>query len=145
MTPLARGERPFGWLSGEFPTLFRRLFAGWPTLEVPEWPIGWRVTTEETEKELVVRMEMPGFEPSELKVEVTGDRLTVEAEHGGPAEEGEKAKEKFEREYAHVKGVMTLPPEIEREKVEAVLRNGMLEIHVPRKPEVVGRRIEVKP
>lgn len=38
----------------------------------------------------------------------------------------------------------TLPPEVELEKVEAVYRNGVLEVHLPRKPEAVGRRVEVK-
>jgi len=40
--------------------------------------------------------------------------------------------------------MVTLPPELELEKVEAIYRNGVLEVHLPRKPEVVGRRIEVK-
>jgi len=51
---------------------------------------------------------------------------------------------KVERGYAHVKRMVTLPPELELEKVEAIYRNGVLEVHLPRKPEVVGRRIEVK-
>jgi len=144
MAPLARAEYPFGWMSEEFPTLFNRLFSGWPVLEMPEWPAGWDVTTEEKENEVVIRTEMPGFEPTELKVEVVGDRLTVEAEHKEPAEKGEKAEEKVERAYAHVKRVMTLPPEVEVEKVEAVLRNGVLEVRIPRKPEATARRIEVK-
>jgi len=141
---VARREVPFGWMAEEFPTLFNRLFNGWPVLEMPEWPIGWEVTSEEKEKEVIVRMEMPGFEPKELNVEVTGNRLIVEAEHKEPAEKGEKAKEKFERAYAHVKRVLTLPSELETEKVEASLRNGVLEVRVPRKAEAAGRHIEVK-
>jgi len=139
--PLARGGFPFGWMSEEFPALFNRLFTEWPVLEMPEWPIGWGVTMEEMEKEFIVRFEMPGFEPAELNVELTGNRLTVEAEHKEPAEKG---KEKVERAYAHVKRVVTLPPEIEPEKVEAVLRNGVLEVRMPRKAEAAGRHIEVK-
>jgi len=139
-TPLARGEFPFGWMREEFPALFNRLFTGWPVLEMPEWPTGWGMTTEETEKEVIFRFEMPGFEPAELNVELTGDRIKIEAEHKAPAETGEKA----ERVYAHVKRVMTLPSEIETEKAEAVLHNGVLEVRMPRKPEAVGRRIEVK-
>jgi len=142
--PLARAEFPFGWMREEFPALFNRLFTDWPILETPEWPIGWGMTTEETEKEIVLRIEMPGFEPAEVNVELTGDRLTVEAEHKEPAEKGEKAKETVERAYAHVKRVMTLPPAVEPEKAEAILRNGVLEVHLPRKPEAVGRRVEVK-
>jgi len=131
-------------MSEEFPALFNRLFTGWPVLEMPEWPMGWGVTTEEGDKEVVVRMEMPGFEATELNVAVTGDRLTVEAEHKEPAEKGEKGKEMPERAYAHVKRVLTLPPEIEGEKAEAVLRNGVLEVRIPRKAEPAGRHIEVK-
>jgi len=142
MTPLLRAETPFGRLTEEFETLFNRLFTGWPVMETPEWPYRWALTTEEKEKEYVVRVEMPGFTPEEVKVELLGERLTVEAEHKEPAEK--EPTEKAERVYAHVKRMVSLPPEVELEKAEAVYRNGVLEVHLPRKPEAVGRRIEVK-
>jgi len=138
---LSRAETPFGWMSEEFPALFNRLFTSWPMMETPEWPFPWGVTMEEKEKEVVVRVELPGFEPEEVTVELMGERLTVEAEHKEPVEKG---KEKTERAYAHVKRIETLPPGIETEKAEAVYRNGVLEVRVPRKPEAAGRRIEVK-
>jgi len=98
---------------------------------------------EEKEKEVIVKAELPGFTPEEVKVELIGERLTIEAEHKEkePAEKGE-AKVKEERTYA--KREVTLPPEVELEKAEAVFRNGVLEVHFPRKPEKVGRRLEVK-
>lgn len=138
---LPRMETPLGRMSEEFETLFNRLFNGWPVMETPEWPYRYALTTEEKEKEYVVRAEMPGFTPEEVKVELTGERLTIEAEH---KEEPKKGEEKAERTYTHVKRLITLPPEIELEKVEAIYRNGVLEVHVPRKPEAVGRKIEVK-
>jgi len=142
MAPLPRAETPFRWLPEEFETLFNRFITGWPVMETPEWPYRWGLTIEEKEKEVVVRVELPGFTPEEVKVEVTGERLTVEAEHKEP--EKNEEKEKVEREYAHVKREVSLPPEVEVEKVEAFFRNGVLEVHLPRKPEAVGRRIEVK-
>jgi len=138
---LPRMRTPFRWLPEELPTLFNRLFTEWPMMEIPEWPYTWGLTTEEKEKEFVIRLELPGFEPAEVKVELLGETLRVEAEHKEPTE---KEEEKVERTYAHVKREVTLPPEIEPEKLSAVYRNGVLEIHVPRKPEAVGRRIEVK-
>jgi len=136
---LPRVETPFAWMPEEFNTLFNRFFPSLPLLETAEWPYRWNLTMEELEKEIVVRVELPGFAPEEVKVELTGGRLLVEAEHKEPAEKAEA-----ERAYTHVKREITLPPEIEPEKVEAVFRNGVLEVHVPRKPEAVGRRIEVK-
>jgi HSP20 family molecular chaperone IbpA len=138
---LPRAEFPFGFMPEGFANIFNRMFPAFPVLETPEWPFRWGLMTEEKEKEIVVRMELPGFEPAEVKVELAGEELTVEAEHKEPEK---KPEEKTEREYAHVKRVMTLPPGVELEKAEAVYRNGVLEVHLLRKPEAVGRRIEVK-
>jgi len=138
---LPRAESLFGWMPEEFERMFTRFFPTWPVMETPEWPHWWGMTTEEKEKEVIVRLELPGFTPEEVRVEVLGGRLTVEAEHREPAENSEKAPE---RAYAHVKRVMTLPAAVEAEKAEAVYRNGVLEVHVPRTAEAVGRRIEVK-
>lgn len=132
-------ETPFGWMPEEFERLFSRIFTESPVVETPEWPYRWAMTTEEKEKEYVVKVELPGFKPEEVKVEMIGERMTVEAEHKEPAE---KPEEKPERIYA--KRVVTLPPEVEPEKVEVFYRNGVLEVHLPRKPEVVARKIEVK-
>jgi len=141
---LPRTETPFGWMPEEFGRMLNRFFTMEPVMETPEWPHWWGLTTEEKEKEVVVRVELPGFEPPEVKVEVVGGRLTVEAEHREPAEKPEKPEETAERVYAHVKRVLTLPSGVEPEKAEATYRHGVLEVHVPRTPEEVGRRIEVK-
>jgi len=140
MAPLPRTEGPFRWVPEEFDTLFNRLLTSWPVLETPEWPYRWGLTMEEKEKEVVIRVELPGFAKEEIKVEMIGDRLMVEAEHKEP----EEKKEKEERAYAHAKRELTLPPEVDTEKAEAIYRNGVLEVHLPRKPEAVGRRLEVK-
>jgi HSP20 family protein len=143
MMTTPRLEAPFGWLPEEFEHMFNRLFTRWPMEETAEWPYGWGMTTEEKEKEVIMRFELPGFEPPELKVEVAGGVLTVEAEHKVP-EAKEKEEKKPERVHTHVKRVLTLPPEVEPEKVMAVYRNGVLEVSFARKAEMTPHRIEVK-
>lgn len=142
---------PFGMMADEFPVLFNRLMHAWPLAEMTEWPYGWDVTTEKTDKEIVIRLELPGFELEEIKVLVTPEALTVEAEHKEPVvetkeetEKKEKVTDKPEGERTYVKHVESLPPEIDPEKVVATYRNGILEVHLPRKEEAVGRRVEVK-
>jgi HSP20 family protein len=128
---------PFRLMRREFESLFDRFFGAWP--EPCETPIR-TLETEEKEKEYLVRSELPGFEPSEIEVEVRGDILTVKAEHK-EAKEGEGKKE---ARYAEFKRTVSLPPGTEGEKTEARYHNGILEIHLPKGPEAVGRRIEVK-
>jgi len=139
MAPLPRAETPFPWFPEEFEKLFDRFLTTWPVMETAQWPYRWGLTMEEKEKEVLVKVELPGFTPEEVKVELIGERLIVEAEHKEP-----EKKEEEKMEYAHVKRELTLPPYVELEKLEVTYRNGILEVHLPRKPETVGRRIEVK-
>ena len=141
MELLPREEAPFRWMAEELTPWLNRLFTRWPVMEFPEITYPWGLTTEEKEKEFIVRVELPGFEPAEVKVELLGECLTIEAEHKEPAE---KAEEKAERASAHTKRLVTLPEGVEPEKAEAIYRNGVLEVHLPKKPEAVGTRIEVK-
>ena len=137
---LTRGEfSPFDLLRREFASLFDRAFAGWPVPFEMSWEMTepWGVAMEEGEKEVVVRAEMPGFEASELEVTLRNNLLTLRAEHREP--EGA-----VERRQAALERMVLLPPGIDREKVEARYRNGVVEVHVPRKPEAQPRRIEVK-
>jgi len=130
---LPRIENLFEWVPEEFERLWNRF----PMMERVEPMYRWGTTMEEGEKEIVVRSEVPGFAPAEVKVELLGNRLTIEAEH--TVAEGEE-----KREHAHFRRVVTLPAGIAAEGLEAVYRNGVLEIHVPRTPEATPRRIEVK-
>jgi len=140
-----RAENFFGWMPAEFETLFNRLFPTMPLMATPDWEYPWGLTTEENEKEFVVRVELPGFAAEELKVEITGETLTVEAAHKAAEATGEKVEKKAEPGYAAlVKRVVTLPENVELEKIEAVYRNGVLEVHLPRKPDAAARGIEVK-
>jgi HSP20 family protein len=134
---LPRLETPFRLLE-EFEPILERFFGTWPT-PVEEWEPTYRgLHLTETEKEYVVRAELPGFEPPEVAVTLLGNVLTIEAKHG----EGEP--EVKGRRYAHAKRSISLPEGVELEKLEAAYRNGVVEVHLPKAPEVVARRIEVK-
>jgi len=139
---MPRSELPFRRLENEIATLFDRFFDGGPTplMELWETPPLWATDVEETEKEVVARVELPGFELGELNVSVRGDLLTIEAKH----EEKAKGKEEGERGFAQVKRTLALPKGVEAEKIEACYRNGVLEVHMPKTPEAEGRRVEVK-
>jgi HSP20 family protein len=134
VAPLARWEEaPFHLLRREMDTLLDRVFG-------PELP--WGLDVEVGDREVVVRAEAPGFEPAELELNLTGDTLTIRAEHA--AEKGKEGESREERRFM-LKRTLTVPPGIDVEKVAATYRNGVLEVHLPLRPEAVGRRIEVRP
>jgi HSP20 family protein len=135
-----RRTSPFGLLPAEVDELVDRFLNRWAIPE--EWfraTPAWEVT--ETEKEVLYRMPLPGFEVSEIELHIVGDEMTLRAEHRVP-EEAPANREA--PPCARVELTVTLPAGLEPERMEARFRNGLLEVHIPRVPAAVPRRIEVK-
>jgi HSP20 family protein len=142
MLPLA--EYPLENLRYEMNELFNRFFRGWAIPFENEFAKErWPLNVEETEKEFVVHAEAPGFEAKEIEVAVTGDRLTVKAEH---KEETTEKKEKNGYHYAErrFERTFTLPANTNPAKIEAAYKNGVIELHLPKTEAAKPRRIEVK-
>jgi HSP20 family molecular chaperone IbpA len=126
-------------LMEEFESLFGPFFRFPVTIPEEYYEKPWGLEVEEIGKEVVVRAELPGFEPGEIAVNLIGETLTIEARHEEPVKE-----EKKEPRFTHVRREIILPVPVEVEKAVATYRNGILEVHFPKLPEVVGKRIEVK-
>ncbi len=137
---LRPGTYPLGRMREEFETLFDRLVA--PAFEfLPEAPLFWELDVEETEKEVKVRAELPGFESDEIGLEVLGNRLRIWGEHKKEEKEEKKAAYKEERRFERT---LVLPEGVEPEKAIATYRNGVLEVTLPKIEAVQAKRIEVK-
>ncbi len=139
-------ERAFGLARPNLPALMEEMFGRWPLSLEPLWkeevePFE-RFEVEEKEKEVFVRVGVPGFEPTEVVVEIGNGILYIRAEH--KEKEVKEEKEMPEKGWMRMERSILLPPGIEIEKIEATCRNGLLEIVLPKKPEVVVRKVEVK-
>jgi HSP20 family protein len=124
----------FERMRDEFETLFHRFFP----VELRENKPLWETALKEEEKGFVVRLEMPGFEPENILIELLGERLHVKAERKYEKEEkeGKEWRTTYER-------CMTLPAAVVPEKAVATYRNGVLEVHLPRTEAAATRRIPV--
>jgi HSP20 family protein len=140
-----RSEHPINRLRDEFDTLFDRFFGNWPaSLELFGGGQNlWNLDLEDTGKEFLVRAEVPGFEPTDFDVQVSGNRLTIRAEHKQETEKKE-GEEYQAHSYRRFERSVALPTGADMNKVEARYRNGVLEVHLPKTSEAQGRRIEVK-
>jgi HSP20 family protein len=118
--------------------LFDRFFGDWPAplTEQFGWtrPRGLDVTSQGNE--MVVRAEVPGFEPDELDVRVQGDLLTIRAER---KQEGDR-----QRSYGRFEEAVRIPAGTEPDKVQASYHNGILELRLPMPEEAEGKRIPVR-
>jgi HSP20 family protein len=133
---------PFNRLRSEFDELFERFFRGFPLMDWgggSNW--GWGLDVEETDKEVIVKAEAPGFEAEEFDLAVRGDTLTIRAEHKTESKDDKNGEYKSTR---RIERMVRLPAGVDADRIEAKYRNGVLELKLPRTPEAVGRKIEVK-
>lgn len=94
---------------------------------------------------LVIRAELPGVDPSEINVTLTGDTLTVSGEKKHSRESDENNVYSREISHGRFQRSFRLPEGVKSDDVKASFQNGVLELKVPvpesEKPRQV--RIEV--
>jgi HSP20 family protein len=137
---MPRNANPFALLRREFDSLFDDFFSDWPNIA----NTGWGLDMEDAGKEMIVRAEAPGFEAHEFDVQLRGNQLFIRAEHKEEAKQGNGQEQPASSRYGVYERWLTLPTGLDADKVDARYRNGVLEVHLPKTPEAVGRKIEVK-
>lgn len=135
--------RPSGTLESLFDTEFFPALGKWfeedgGEREMFRLP---RTNVNEMDKAFVLTMEMPGVEKSNVDVAVEDDHIVITGEKTEKVEtkgllRREIRSEKFRRSFL-------LDPAIDRDKIKAKLENGILRVTLPKRAEVVGRKINI--
>ncbi len=112
----------------------------------PESFIGARVfpalNAWETDDALFVEAELPGFPMDALDIDLTGRDLTIRGRRDGREPEGASFHRR-ERAVGEFVRSVRLPFEVDAERVEAHLRDGVLTIRMPRAEAALPRKIRV--
>jgi HSP20 family protein len=141
MNPLARYEPLVGRLDGLFNEFLRPYV--WENAGANE-PLPIRVDVRETAEAYTVQAELPGVKKEQIAVEIEGNEVTISAEtkrETGP-KEGEKWL-RIERFYGKTARRFALPQEIDEAKSAAKFTDGVLELTLPKKAAVTGRKLEI--
>ncbi len=106
----------------------------------------WRpvVDVAETESNLTVKVEIPGIDPKDIDISITGDTLTLKGEKKEEKENIGKSYHRVESSYGSFKRIIILPASVDADKVTAKGKNGILEITLPKKEESKSKKISVK-
>ena len=122
-------EDPFGFASAA-----STFFEGWtPAVDVFE------------EKDnIVVRAEMPGMKKEDIDVTVVGDTLTIAGERKQEEERKEGEVYRSERYLGRFQRSITLPSEVDVNKVQATYKDGVLTINVAKSEQAKRKQIEIK-
>ena len=98
----------------------------------------------EDAEHIYAEAEMPGVKLSDVEVSVVGTELSIKGTRGGKTEEKGRTFHRQERWTGEFSRFFTLPTSVNPEKVEAVMKDGVLTITLPKAETAKPRRIEVK-
>lgn len=107
---------------------------------------GWGVLAAEVfdnEDQVVVRLEAPGMEPDEFRLEIIDDILVVRGEKQLQRERSEGCYHVSECAYGSFERAIQLPEEVESDKASARYRRGVLRVELPKSTTRRSRRIKV--
>lgn len=130
----------FGSLQREMDRLFEDFFrrSGLPM----RW--GPAVDVVESSDSVVVKAELPGVDPKDVDISVSGDTLTIKGEKKEEKEEKGKSFYRVERSYGSFCRSVSLPTGVEADKAKADYKDGVLSVTLPKSEKVKAKKIPIK-
>jgi HSP20 family protein len=124
-----------------FDTFFH---AGWRDEEASLTAWTPSVDIAERDNEYLVKVELPGVEKNDVSITLESNILTIKGTK--QQEKNEKGKEyhRVERTYGAFQRSFTLPTTVKADSIEAVFKDGILSVTLPKADEAKPRQIEVK-
>jgi HSP20 family protein len=110
------------------------LFEGWtPAVDV-----------HEQRDTITVRAELPGMKKEDIEVTVVGDTITISGERKQEEEKQEGETYRSERFLGRFQRSITLPAEVDPNKVQATYKDGVLTINLPKSEQAKRKQIDIK-
>jgi HSP20 family protein len=98
------------------------------------------IDVSETHKEIIVRAEIPGIDPKDLDVSLVGNTLRISGEKISENEEKGEQFHRVERSFGSFSVSLSLPCQIQEDKIELEQRNGILLLKIPKaEPEALAQ------
>lgn len=129
----------------EMEDVFQRFFGPLST-NGGEYAIGWlpRVDVEESEKEIVVKADLPGVDPKDIEISVLDGSLILKGEKKSEKEEKKKNFHRVERFVGQFYREIPLPPGADAERIAATSAKGVVSVTIPKKAEAQPKKIAVQ-
>jgi HSP20 family protein len=101
------------------------------------------VDIDEYADRFVLRADVPGIDPASIEVTLEKGVLTLSGTREQPVESNGVERRRVERAAGRFHRRFTLPDTVDSESVSASNRHGVLEVVIPKRPQVQPRKIAV--
>jgi HSP20 family protein len=102
-----------------------------------------RFDVKEIKDAYVIKADLPGVTDEDLDVSLSGNLLTISGKREEEYREEGASYYAMERSFGHFARSFTMPDGVDGTSVTAELKNGVLTVQIPKKPEAQPRRIAI--
>jgi HSP20 family protein len=131
-------------LQQEMNRIFDDFFRGWDATPArfSEGRFGFfqpSIDVKQSEKEIVIKAELPGLDEKDVEVLLTDGALTIRGEKREEKEEKGETYYHMERTYGSFKREIPLPAGVDQKKVQAQFKNGVLSVTLQKTEEAKAK------
>jgi HSP20 family protein len=104
------------------------------------------VNIKEDEKRFMLDLAVPGIDKKELKIDINEDVLTISSETKNESEENKDGYKRKEFSYSSFCRSFQIPENVNKEKIEANYRDGILSVSLPKVEEEkhkISRQVKI--
>jgi len=102
-----------------------------------------RIEMYEKDDKYVVKAELPGMKREDIDVSVVGDTMTIKGERKAESEIKKEDYHCCERMYGSFYRSIAMPSAVDVENIKAKYDNGMLEVTVPKAPQIKPKKVDI--
>jgi HSP20 family protein len=99
---------------------------------------------KETKDAYVFKADLPGVKQENIDISLTGNRLSVSGHRESEVEEGEESYYTCERSCGSFSRGFTLPEGVDPEHIRAEMKDGILTLLLPKRPELQPKKISIQ-
>ena len=97
------------------------------------------VNVREDDKSFMLELAVPGIDKKELKIDINEDLLTIASESKNESEESKDGYKRKEFSYSSFCRSFQIPENVNKEKIEANYKDGILSVTLPKVEEEKNR------
>ena len=103
-----------------------------------------RADISETDAEFCITAEVPGIKREDVKINIEDHVLNIRGENKQEKEEKGKTFHRIERYYGSFSRSFSLPENVNEDKIDAVFKDGVLTLTIPKTEVKKPKAIEIK-
>lgn len=98
----------------------------------------------EDDKDIILKAELPEIDPKNVDIKLEDNSLVLKGERKFDKELKKENFYRLERSYGAFKRQFSLPSYVDKEKIKASYKDGVLKIQLPKKKEAKPTKVDIK-